>query len=745
MSVALERARLHEQMEKLVEERTAELREEITERRRIEKEQKRLLAIIEATPDFVGTADPEGRPLFLNRAGIAMLGRESPESIFDLHPEWAARKVREEGIPAALRDGSWSGETAFLREGREIPLSQVIIAHKGSDDAVYLSTVARDISRIKEQEQRIGRLNRVYAVLSGINNTIVRVRDRTELFERSCGLAVDQGKFDLAWIGMAGNPGFETASLAGMAVPAEALENCSIVSKALEEDSALVCNDISGDPDFSALATRRMNEGSIALFQLRVNNRAVGVFLLYTSEKNFFDREEIALLLEVAGDISFGLDHISKEDQLNYLAFYDQLTGLPNRDLVFDRLNLMLDSEDLVAVVVMDIERFRVINETFGRHAGDNLLKQVTSRLSENSHEKSQLARISADNFCLVLRDFRNEADVVHFIEKSIMGPLSRPFRVGEVDLRVSFRFGIAMHPANGRDAETLFRNAEAAVKKAKISGERHLFYTPEINERVAEKLTMENKLRQAIEQNQFVLHYQPKVDLASGRISSLEALLRWHDPDVGLVSPAGFIPILEETGMILDVGRWALFRAAEDARIFKCNGAKPPRIAVNVSALQLGQKDFVGVLESSLGESSSGFDLEITESLVMQDIEANIEKLARARKMGLEVAVDDFGTGYSSLSYIARLPVNALKIDRSFIVNMTRNTDDVSIVSTIITLAHSLGMKVIAEGVETREQAVLLRLLRCDEIQGYLFSPAVPSEVIYRYLCEEKRLDLDS
>ncbi|NNM82517.1 MAG: EAL domain-containing protein [Burkholderiales bacterium] len=195
---------------------------------------------------------------------------------------------------------------------------------------------------------------------------------------------------------------------------------------------------------------------------------------------------------------------------------------------------------------------------------------------------------------------------------------------------------------------------------------------------------------------------------------------------------------------MILEVGRWALSRSAEDSRAFGCNGTKPPRIAVNVSALQLRQKDFVGMLNDALGESANGFDLEITESLVMQDIEANIGKLSLARKMGLEVAVDAFGTGYSSLSYIARLPVNALKIDRSFIVNMTRNSDDLSIVSTIIALAHSLGMKVIAEGVETREQAVLLKLLRCDEIQGYLFSPAVPPETITRYLCDGKRLDLD-
>jgi EAL domain-containing protein (putative c-di-GMP-specific phosphodiesterase class I) len=285
----------------------------------------------------------------------------------------------------------------------------------------------------------------------------------------------------------------------------------------------------------------------------------------------------------------------------------------------------------------------------------------------------------------------------------------------------------------------------ELALKKAKLSGDKHLFYVPEFNARIAEKLSLENKLRRALEQEQLVLHYQPKVDLKSGQICGLEALLRWNDPETGLVPPLKFIPLLEETGMILEAGRWALAQAVSDARAWQAKGLRAPRIAVNVSPIQLQQKDFVSTVAhviSGAGNAAVELELEITESLIMQDIQANIQKLKTIREMGIEVAIDDFGTGYSSLSYIAKLPVNTLKIDRAFIIkNMTSNADDLSIVSTIVSLAHSLNLRVVAEGVETEEQANLLRLLKCNELQGFLFSPGVPADQIETFLREKKSL----
>ena len=308
----------------------------------------------------------------------------------------------------------------------------------------------------------------------------------------------------------------------------------------------------------------------------------------------------------------------------------------------------------------------------------------------------------------------------------------------------MSARAGIALFPADGEDVDTLFRNAEAALKKAKLSGDRYLFYTPEINTRMAENMLLENGLRGALAHGGLALHYQPKVDLNTRQICGLEALMRWSGPNGGPVPPVKFIPILEETGLIIEAGRWALERAVADFQRWRASGLQVPRIAVNVSPVQLRQKDFVATVVHVLQgapDTAGALEIEITESLIMQDIAANIEKLQAIRETGVEVAIDDFGTGYSSLSYIAQLPINTLKIDRAFIMNLARNPGDVSIVSTIISLAHSLDLRIIAEGVETMEQANLLRLLKCDEMQGYLFSPAVPADQIEVFLREKKSL----
>ena len=453
------------------------------------------------------------------------------------------------------------------------------------------------------------------------------------------------------------------------------------------------------------------------------------------------------LLTEIAGDISFALDHLEKEDRLNYLAYYDALTGLPNRSLLHERLAQRVavarGEQKSFAVVVLNLERFRSVNDTLGQHAGDELLRQVAERLKHGLDESDILARLGADSFAIVTRRYDDDGSVGHILEQLLSSIHGQPFGIEGQELRVAAKAGVALFPHDGEDADTLSRNAEAALAKTKLSGDKYLFYAPEFNARVAEKLALENKLRRAVERGELVLHYQPKVELKKRRISGLEALMRWNDPDTGLVvPPVKFIPVLEETGLILEAGRWALQQAIADSARWKGKRLQVPRIAVNVSAIQLRQKDFVATVESVLrgAKDIDGIlELEITESLIMQDIDANIRKLQAIRNMGVEIAVDDFGTGYSSLSYISRLPINTLKIDRAFIMNMTSKPDDLSIVSTIISLAHSLELKVVAEGVETEEQANLLRLLKCDEFQGYLFSRPVPAEEIDILLQDDK------
>jgi len=338
----------------------------------------------------------------------------------------------------------------------------------------------------------------------------------------------------------------------------------------------------------------------------------------------------------------------------------------------------------------------------------------------------------------------RDAAAVVHIVEGQILGCFLEPYGLNGTDLRVAARAGIAMFPADGGDADTLFKNAEAALKKARDSGERYLFYAADMNARAAHALSLETRLRKAVEARQFVLHYQPKIDLANNKICGVEALIRWQDPEAGLVAPGAFIPLLEETGLILEVGKWALGQALAQHREWTARGCSAPRIGVNVSAIQLQQKDFSDVVIRALqeqGDNPDALELEVTESLLMQDVQQNIRTLSLLRGLGIHIAMDDFGTGYSSLSYLARLPLNSLKIDRSFIAEMANSAQDMSIVTTIIALAHSLNLRVVAEGVETAAQSKLLKLLKCDEAQGYLFSkplPAAEIETLLRTLALE-------
>jgi EAL domain-containing protein (putative c-di-GMP-specific phosphodiesterase class I) len=303
--------------------------------------------------------------------------------------------------------------------------------------------------------------------------------------------------------------------------------------------------------------------------------------------------------------------------------------------------------------------------------------------------------------------------------------------------LRMSAKTAVAVYPGDGAEPVTLIRNAEAALKNAKSTGDRLLFYAPHLTDRANEVLALENQLKRAIEQEEFVLHYQPKVDLETRRLQGLEALIRWQNPQVGLVPPMKFIPLLEETGMIIEVGNWALRQAILDRGLWMARHLQAPRIAVNVSTVQLQRSDFVrsvaNVLKLSGGDP--GLDIEVTESLIMNDATGNIEKLRAICDLGVRIAIDDFGTGYSSLAYLTKLPAQTLKIDRSFVISMLEDPGAMTLVSTIISLAHSLKMVVVAEGVESEEQAKFLRLLRCDQMQGYLISKPLSFADMTNYL----------
>jgi diguanylate cyclase (GGDEF)-like protein len=612
----------------------------------------------------------------------------------------------------------------------------------------------------QEQQRHIARLNRIYAVLSGINSLIVRVSDRAELFREACRIAVRVGGFRLAWIGVvdekAGrvNPvawegaGEDYIELMPLGLDESRPDRFGLAGRAVRQCTAMIAGDMTKDSRV-ALHKEALERGlrSLAILPLMVADKPVGVLALYAESQGFFDsEEEMRLLVELAGDIAFALDHIEKTERLNYLAYYDSLTGLANATLSHERLVRYVDAAreagHRVAFALVDVDRFKPINDSLGRPAGDELLRQIARRLAREPRDPRELARIAADRFAAVLPRAGSDDNIARIVGQRLADNFGTPFRVGESKLRISVKTGIAIFPDDGEDAETLFRNAEAALKKAKDTNERVVFYTHKLNERVAERLALENQLRQALEKEEFVLYYQPIVESQIRRIVGVEALIRWMSPDRGLVPPLDFIPLLEETGLIVEVGAWALGQAVRDHKHWLDQGLKTPRVAVNVSAIQLRRPNFVKIVEEAigLGATPHGLDLEITESFLMEEITANIEKMKALRELGVSVAIDDFGTGYSSLGYLAKLPVLRLKIDRSFIITMLQEPDTKTLVSMMISLARALRLRVIAEGVDSEDQANFLRLARCDEMQGYLFSRPVPRDKITELLRAEEK-----
>jgi diguanylate cyclase (GGDEF)-like protein len=507
--------------------------------------------------------------------------------------------------------------------------------------------------------------------------------------------------------------------------------------RALRLLQPVICNDIATERGLAERPDELLRRGhrSSGFLPLTVAGRPAAVIALFADEANFFDGEEIKLLLELAGNISFALDHLEIADRLNYVACYDLLTGLANRRLFLERVTQYIRAAasggHKLAIYVFDLERFKNINDTFGQLAGDALLRQTADWLIGHLGHAVLVARVGADQFAAVLPEVTHEAAVAQLLEKSLKAFLEHPFHLNDSIFRVAAKVGVALFPDDGTEAETVFRNAEAALKKAKMRGDRYLFYAQKMTETVTGRLVLDYQLRVALDNDQFVLHYQPKVSLVSGQLTGAEALIRWNDPQTGLVQPGRFIPILEETGLILEVGRWALRQAVIQHLSWRATSLPPVRISVNVSPLQLRNRAFLADIDAAISldeHAAAGLELEITESLIMEDIKDTIGTLRAIRAMGVSIAIDDFGTGFSSLSYLAKLPTDTLKIDRSFVTDMNAGPEGIALVSTIIQLAHSLKLKVVAEGVETNEQAGVLRELSCDEMQGFLLSKAVTS-----------------
>lgn len=444
---------------------------------------------------------------------------------------------------------------------------------------------------------------------------------------------------------------------------------------------------------------------------------------------------EIKLVpIHIEGDI-VGLYGMAKnltelkiiENKLTELSYYDHLTGLPNKTKFTEQLNILIKrsrkNQQKLALLSIDIDRFKIINESIGHYFGDRILKQLSEKIEKKIPPESYLGNFGGDNFTLILSQSVN-VDEVMKIAQSILAAIAEPIQFNQQEFYVTASVGVSLFPDDGNDRYHLLKNADIALNSSKqLGGNRITFFSDEMNQHIIQRVEMEGYLRKAIKHKQFSLHYQPLIDLESGKIFGSEALIRWNHPKLGLVTPSRFIPLAEETGLINEIGKWVLNTACSQNKQWQRLGLGDLVISVNVAAYQFQQPEFLSIVEEALlrsGLEAKYLTLELTESTMLQNIEYSIEVMNSLRKMGVKVSIDDFGTGYSSLSYLKDLPINTLKIDRSFINNLKVDTSDIAIVKAIITMGHGLRVKVLAEGVETREQIELLKQLKCHYAQGY-------------------------
>ncbi|HEU4964541.1 MAG TPA: EAL domain-containing protein, partial [Bacilli bacterium] len=427
-------------------------------------------------------------------------------------------------------------------------------------------------------------------------------------------------------------------------------------------------------------------------------------------------------------------DRKADEERLHHQATHDALTGLPNRLLFLDRLqSAAQDAKRLdlfAAVMFLDLDRFKIINDTMGHNLGDKLLQQVATRLPNCLGEQDSLCRLGGDEFAILLEKLETPNVAVDRAQ-SLLDAFLQPFELEGQEFFLTPSIGIALSPSDGTEVEELVKNADSAMYRAKESGNNYQFYTPMMNAKSFERLTLEQELRKALLQQEFVLHYQPQVALESGKLIGMEALLRWQHPTRGLVSPALFIPLLEENGLIVPVGEWALRTACRQNKLWLDDGYDL-HVAVNLSARQFAQQNLVETVKRVLEETglpASHLDLEITESIAMEDNSRAVRTMQELNELGVGISIDDFGTGYSSLSYLKKFPIQTLKIDKSFVDQIAHDQDDVAIAASIIALGKALRLKVVAEGVETEEQFALLREMGCDKMQGFHYSRPLPPE----------------
>jgi diguanylate cyclase (GGDEF)-like protein/PAS domain S-box-containing protein len=666
-------------------------------------------ALIDAIPNPVYFKDREGRYRVYNRAWDELFGGGRDwigKNVFDMFPRDHAQIHDERDRPLFTSPTSTTYEAVVptaAGEPRQMLYNKVSFVEQSGEIAGLIGVIT-DVTRYKETERALEASEARFRVLaeSVLDLISVIAEDGTIRYQSP------------ALVHLLGHD------------PAETLGKN--VFEMIHHD----------DQDAVKAAVRRVvsSQRSREPVEFRIRHRD-GMWRTFESlGTNCLANEHIAGIVFISRDIT---DRKVIQQRIQHLAYHDNLTGLPNRSLLQDRLAHSIAraerSSRKVAVLFIDLDNFKIINDTLGHDVGDELLRQVARRLMECVRLEDTIARQGGDEF-IVLLDGLEDGRAASIVAQKILGGLRQPFVLGGTEQHVSGSVGIAVYPDDGRDAQTLMKNADTAMFHGKGLGKNtYQYFTSQMNVAVKRRMTLESALRRAVRQKDFVLHYQPQVNLESGEIIGLEALVRWKTEDSGIVMPGDFIPLAEETGLISEIGEWVLREGCRQAREWEDMGLAPRRMAVNLSARQFGDKAFLDMVARVLADTKlepKWLEIEITESQVMRQTEGMIMLLNRLSEMGVQLAIDDFGTGYSSLSYLKRLPVQKLKIDQSFIRDITVDPNDTAIVVAIINMARSLDLDTIAEGVETAGQLALLRSKGCHVGQGYFFSPPRDAKSLY-------------
>jgi len=681
-----------------------DISERVNNEQELQATKRELTTILNNMQDAYYRADRRGRIIYVSDAVQELLGYTPAELIgFPVRRCYRQPARRKSFLKALRKQGGKLGNYQLeLRhmDGSVVPVSVNAQYYRTPDGEIQgVEGTVRDLRAQKLSESKVNTLSRVLEQTADLV-VVTDVQHRIEYV----------------------NPAFEKVT--GYSYAEVIGKKPSLLSSGRHQPEFFLHlkETISRGESYSNIIINRRKDGSLFYEEITI-----------TPIKD--EQGTITHYVATGKDIT---ERMRDQERLQHMAHHDALTDLPNRNLFLDRLQQALNRarwhQRLVAVMFLDLDRFKNINDTLGHNTGDQLLLQISKRLKSSVRDGDTIARFGGDEFALLLDDIQSDNDVSSLARK-LLDTLEDPFRIGQHEFYVTASIGISLFPADGEDAETLLRNADVAMYRAKDLGKNNYqFYSDDMSARVFERLTLENHLRRALDKNEFVLHYQPQVDARSNRLTGVEALLRWQHPDMGLVPPANFIPLLEETGMIEEVGQWVLETACRQSRQWHDAGWAYLHMSVNLSSRQFNNSGFIDTLHDIIqqtGINPEFLELELTESMLMRNASMTINALKSLNELGVRFAIDDFGTGYSSLSYLRRFPIDTIKIDRSFIHDVMENSDDAAITSAIIVMARSLALNVIAEGVETGTQLKFLQARQCHYIQGYLFSRPLPAEEI--------------